>query len=64
MRWVAGDLLKKSLDDAGLAGAGEAGDKNIEARFVNAEAEFDGANRAVLTDKIFQRRHLRRARER
>ena len=40
---------------------GKTGDENIEAGFVHAEAEFDGADRAILADEIFQRRHFRRA---
>ena len=63
-RYRAGHFLEKGFDDAGFAGAGQTGDKNIEARFVDAEAELDRPNRAILADKVFQRRHLRRASKR
>ena len=58
-RLPVGNFLEKGFDDTGFAGAGKSGDKNIETGLVHAQTEFDRADRAVLADKIFQRRHLR-----
>jgi hypothetical protein len=58
-RLPVGNFLEKGFDDTGFAGAGQAGDKNIETRLVHPQTEFNRADRSVLADKIFQRRHLR-----
>src|SRR4051812_7700079 len=54
-------LFKKGLDDASLTGPCKTGNEDIKPWLVYAEAEFNRAYRAVLTDEILERRHVRRA---
>ena len=63
VRWRAfarGQCLQERLDDGGLASSGEAGDEDVESRLLDAEAELERAQGAVLPDDVTGRLQIRR----